>query len=107
MHLAYPPRKASNPPLYFAPRSSKFPVLRRSRVKALALIACAIGALFFIISSISGGKTVIPSGAPPIVIVTVLDQRGSNREYVDNVKENRLEYAKKHGKICIGNPGQE
>jgi hypothetical protein len=38
----------------------------------------------------------IPTGAPEVVIVTVLDPSMSE-EYVATVKENRQDYAKRHG----------
>jgi Zn-finger domain-containing protein len=31
--------------------------------------------------------------------VTVLDEDNYSKEYIDNVRENRMEYAKKHGEI--------
>ncbi|TVY53143.1 putative alpha-1,6-mannosyltransferase MNN11 [Lachnellula cervina] len=96
MHLALPTRKSSHPPPY-ANRSSRYPMLRRSRVQALAIGLCAIGALFFIISHIFGGGERIPSGTPPVVIVTVVDEDNYSTQYIKNIKENRIEYARKHG----------
>ncbi|KAF8856486.1 hypothetical protein BDZ45DRAFT_466918 [Acephala macrosclerotiorum] len=96
MHLALPTRKSSNPQPY-APRSTRFPMLRRSRVQAIILCACAVGAIIFILSQIFGGGDGIPSGSPPVVIVTVLDPENYNKEYISNVKDNRIEYARKHG----------
>jgi mannan polymerase II complex MNN11 subunit len=74
-------------------------MLRRSRVQAILLCACAVGATIFILSQLLGGSDPIPSGAPPVVIVTVLDEDNYSKEYIDNVRENRMEYAKKHGEI--------
>jgi len=37
-----------------------------------------------------------------VVIVTVLDEDNYSKEYIDNVRENRMEYAKKHGEIIAG-----
>ena len=97
MHLALPTRKSSNPPSYVA-RTSRFPTFRRSRVQAIVLCAVGIGAVFFIISQVFGGPERAPSGTPPVVIVTVVDQSHSSKEYIENIKENRIEYAKKHGR---------
>jgi hypothetical protein len=98
MHLAMPARKSSNPPPY-ATRSTRFPILRRSRVQAIVLCACAVGAVIFILSQILGGSSErIPLGTPPVVIVTVLDPDSYSKDYINNIKENRIEYAKKHGK---------
>lgn len=51
----------------------------------------------FIISQLFGRGDGIPSGSPPVVIVTVLDPVRFNKEYIDGIKDNRIEYAKKHG----------
>lgn len=97
MHLALPSRKSSNPSPYVN-RSGRFPMLRRSRVQAIALGACAVGVVIFILSQILGGGDSIPSGTPPVVIVTVLDHEKYGKEYIENVRENRIQYAAKHGK---------
>jgi len=97
MHLAVPARKTSNPPPY-ASQSSRFPTLRRSRVQAKVLYACALGVILFIFSRLFGrGSEVIPSGTPPVVIVTVVDPYSYSKEYIKNIKENRIEYARNHG----------
>lgn len=54
--------------------------------------------IIFILSNILGGGNGVPSGTPPVVIVTVLDPDNYSKEYLNNIKENRLEYASKHGK---------
>jgi len=72
-------------------------MVRRSRVQAIALCACAVGAVIFILSQIFGGSERIPSGTPPVVIVTVLNPELYTKEYLNNIKDNRIEYAKKHG----------
>ncbi|KAG9229866.1 galactosyl transferase GMA12/MNN10 family-domain-containing protein [Amylocarpus encephaloides] len=97
MHLAFPSRKTSNPPQYLPSRTPRFPTLRRSRVQAFVVGALVVGAVLWLISSISGGGERIPSGTPPVVIVTVVDEESYGQAYVKNVKENRREYAKRHG----------
>lgn len=67
-------------------------------MQAIVLGVCALSAVIFIISRIFGGSEGIPSGTPPVVIVTVLDPDNYNKEYLQNIKENRIEYARKHGK---------
>lgn len=42
-------------------------------------------------------KEYVPSGNPPAVLVTVLDESHYNREYLEEIKENRIQYAAKHG----------
>jgi len=108
MHFAYPPRKSSNPPP-FRPRSTKLaipPLLRRSRLKTLALIGLGVIGFIFLLSSLFGGggssgssEARIPSGQPPVVIVTVLDQGLFSESYYQNIKDNRIQYAKKHGRF--------
>ncbi|KAG8413932.1 Glycosyltransferase 34 protein, variant 2 [Metarhizium acridum] len=99
MHLPYPPRKRSNPPP-FRPMSSKISLLRRSRLKNVAIGALLfLGALYFLF----GGKKPdpyhehVPSGHPSVVLVTVIDPSEWNTAYLDTIKENRERYAARHG----------
>jgi uncharacterized protein YfaP (DUF2135 family) len=39
--------------------------------------------------------------AAPVVIVTVLDSETFSKPYIDGIKENRIEYAKRHGEIAL------
>jgi mannan polymerase II complex MNN11 subunit len=64
----------------------------------MVLGACALGAALFILSRIFGGSESIPLGTPSVVIVTVLDPDNYSKDYIENIKENRIEYARKHGK---------
>lgn len=99
MHFAYPPRKSSNPPP-FRPRTSKLPHLRRSRLKTLFLVLGAfVLGLYLLSGSSSPGPyhEHVPSGSPPVVIVTVLDATRYHAGYLNTVKENRELYARKHG----------
>ncbi|GAB0134260.1 hypothetical protein EsDP_00002639 [Epichloe bromicola] len=99
MHFAYPPRKNSNPPP-FRPRSSATPMIRRSRLKIIA-----IGALLFfgLVYLLFGGRRPdpyhehVPSGNPSVVLVTVIDPSEANSAYLDTIKENRERYAARHG----------
>ncbi|KAF2100102.1 glycosyltransferase family 34 protein [Rhizodiscina lignyota] len=96
MHFAYPPRKSSNPPPYF-PKGSRSPFLRRNRLQTIAL--CAVGGflLFFLVSKLFGSSPEsIPSGTPPVVLVTVIEPERSH-ELSDKIKENRRQYAELHG----------
>jgi mannan polymerase II complex MNN11 subunit len=101
MHFAYPPRKNSNPPP-FRPKSTRFPALRRSRKRTLALLGLGFVCLLYLLTrrsnkwSASPAKTHIPSGSPPVVIVTVLSG-DYGLDYMDTIKENRISYAKLHG----------
>jgi mannan polymerase II complex MNN11 subunit len=39
----------------------------------------------------------VPSGKPPVVVMTVFDDTNYNREYLEAIRENRVQYAEKHG----------
>jgi mannan polymerase II complex MNN11 subunit len=113
MHFAYT-RKSSNPPP-FRPRSTRIPTLRRfTRPKTLLIGGIVILFLIWLFSgsgsSSSGSKGnrsshVSPkhaiTGKPPVVIVTVIDERiwGDSPEYLKSIKENRERYAEKHGEF--------
>jgi len=66
----------------------------------LALVAI----LFLITRSHNGARHAqdrVPSGQPPAVIVTVMDEEGGySKSYLDLVKENRVRYAEKLGMVA-------
>jgi len=121
MHLAMPPRKTSRPPPYAARnQSGRFalpPALKNLlRSKAGRLLAAGVLGFFVLIWMLSGSgstskrtskivggwkpanipKPNIGSG-PPVVIVTVIDPK-ANPTWVQKIKSNREEYAKRHGR---------
>jgi mannan polymerase II complex MNN11 subunit len=73
------------------------PIIRRSRVQFLVLCTLVIGTLYYFFSKIGGGEASAPPGTPPVVVVTVVEPGPYSRQYLDNIKQNRIEYAKKHG----------
>ncbi|KAI3555310.1 galactosyl transferase GMA12/MNN10 family protein [Colletotrichum abscissum] len=99
MHFAYPPRKSSNPPPFKARSSRIPPVLRRSRLKVIAAGALVFFGLIYLLSgafkSPSGPRP--PSGDPPAVIVTVLDEDNFSNKYLASIRDNRKQYAQLHG----------
>lgn len=107
MHFAYPPRKSSDPPP-FRPRSSKVPLLRKARLRTVVLLLLALlGGLYLL----SGSRRPdpyhehVPSGNPPVVIVTVVDPTIYSETYLKTIRENREQYAAKHGAQRSGGPG--
>ncbi|KAI5863458.1 glycosyltransferase family 34 protein [Durotheca rogersii] len=96
MHYAYPPRKSSNPPPYL-PRSSRIPRIRRGHLKPIVLVGVIIIGLIWLFSggSKQAGHTI--SGKPPVVLVTVFDDRSDDSVYKRDTRENRMQYAEKHG----------
>ncbi|KAM7208444.1 family 34 putative glycosyltransferase [Naviculisporaceae sp. PSN 640] len=100
MHFAYPPRKSSNPQPYLPRGASKLPTLRRSRLKVIALAGLAFFALIWLITRAGGSRGVSrrkPTGNPPAVILTVIDEKKYSKGYIETIKENRIQYAEKHG----------
>lgn len=102
MHFAYPPRKSSDP-RPFAPARARLPLLRRSRLRTLALMGLAFVTLCFLIFGRRWGSASghVPSGNPPVVIVTMFDSGAHPKEYITKLKENRKAYAAKHGTCTI------
>jgi mannan polymerase II complex MNN11 subunit len=101
MHFALPPRKTSQPPPY-VPRASRLSGLRRSRLKVVALAGLFFLTLLYLVTRPSGSRNAVPvprvpKGNPPVVLVTVLDVTKYSKAYLETVKENRMQYAEKHG----------
>lgn len=104
MHFALPPRKTSQPPPYL-PRTSRLPGLRRTRLKLIALGGLFFLALIYLLTRSGGSRhglpaARVPKGNPPVVIVTVLDSTKFSGTYLQAVKQNRLQYAEKHGTLA-------
>jgi mannan polymerase II complex MNN11 subunit len=100
MHFAYPPRKSSNPPPYL--RAAKLPGLRRSRLKVIAAAGFAFIVLIYLLTRPTRHapyKSYAPTGNPPVVIVSVFDEMKYDKPYLDMIKDNRIQYAEKHGML--------
>lgn len=119
MHLPYPARKDSNAARYAPARrgpGSGFvpPILRRMRLRGgVVLVAVVLGVLYVgsLLRGSAGGAgrrggayaEHVPTGNPPAVIVTVLEDEGGrfSKAYLQNVKDNRILYAKEHGMFFV------
>ncbi|PGH36848.1 mannan polymerase II complex MNN11 subunit [[Emmonsia] crescens] len=101
MQFALPPRKPSHNVPYT--RLSHSSAARRRKLKTAAVLAVvAFSFLFFVsrlFSSLSSSLTASSGEAVPtnIVIVTVLDEEKFSDKYIQRIKQNREDYAKRHG----------
>lgn len=104
MQFALPPRKPSHHVPYT--RLSHSSIARRRKLKAGAILAFIAFSFLFLFSRlfspsslpVSSGE-VVPAGVTNIVIVTVLDEDSLSDKYIQRIKQNREDYAKRHGKI--------
>ncbi|KAH8697678.1 putative alpha-1,6-mannosyltransferase subunit [Talaromyces proteolyticus] len=104
MQYALPPRKSSTAPP-FAPRTSLFSLQRRRQLRTIGIIAFTVISVLFFLSryfrATSGGPItttiLIPSGTPTIVLVTLFDPDTLSEAYLQNIKNNREDYASRHG----------
>ncbi|KAF2256829.1 glycosyltransferase family 34 protein [Trematosphaeria pertusa] len=110
-----PPRKTSRPPPYAARNQSSLPIppalknlLRRDKVRLLALGILGFLTILWLLGRIGGrggrstpaiAKVAIGTG-PPVVIVTVLDPK-ANPAWIEKIKKNREDYAKRHGYLTF------
>lgn len=99
MQFALPPRKSSHPPLYA--RSSQPSALRRRQLKTVAVLGLVVISALYFLSHIfssggSEGSTVVANG-PKVVLVTVLDEQNLSDKYIQQIKQNREDYVKRHG----------
>lgn len=96
MHFALPPRKSSHPPPY--ERAFKSSPIRRKQLQLGAIIACAALLLIWLGSRLlSSSPDRPPTGTPDAVVVTMLDPDSMSQEYMNRIKENRIDYADRYG----------
>ncbi|KAI5300783.1 hypothetical protein KEM56_002191, partial [Ascosphaera pollenicola] len=110
MQFAVPPRKNSVPSSSspftpsFKPSTRYSSAARRRQLRSYAFIG--VGVLFFLylLSKLFGGGgsggglnlTGNSGGGPDVVIVTVLDEQALSDKYIQRIKQNREDYAKRH-----------
>lgn len=95
MQFALPPRKLSHSPPFVQSSS----VLRRQQLKSIAILGCIVFSVLFLVSQIfspNSSTDSVTTGDPKAVIVTVLDE-GLSDKYIQQIKENREDYARRHG----------
>ncbi|KAF2272927.1 alpha-1,6-mannosyltransferas-like protein subunit [Westerdykella ornata] len=112
MHFAMPPRKTSRPPPYAARQSRggiQIPYalrafLRRDKLRTIIVAVLGFVAILWLFGFIGGrggssAAAIIGTG-PPVVIVTVFDPR-ADAAWVEKIKANREDYAKRHGYLTF------
>lgn len=113
MHFALPPRHSSafkSSSSYNSRSSYRSPTFRRKQIKTIALVLLGILGVYYALSWVFAGSVVddddfkddealgsIPPGTPEVVVVTVLDKEKMSADYVTKIRENRADYAKRHG----------
>lgn len=91
------------------PRSSRLPVYRRNQLRVAGVVLLAVVALIWLFSGSSKSKSSSQrsiSGKPPVVLVTAFEEKGVSADYIKSIKDNRKQYAAKHGKqktLLLGN----
>ncbi|KAK2748865.1 hypothetical protein FQN55_004007 [Onygenales sp. PD_40] len=100
MQFALPPRKPSHSPPY-GRSSHHSSSARRRQLKAVAVLGLVAVTFFFLVSRIfssgSASGEVVANGQANIVIVTVLDEEKFGDKYIQRIKQNREDYAQRHG----------
>ncbi|MCJ1334348.1 hypothetical protein MMC10_011057 [Thelotrema lepadinum] len=103
MHFALPPRKTSQPPPYvrssrWSPLKAATAIRRQQRTLGLVIFGVILISFFLFLRGTNPSSSVerIPPGSPEVVIVTLLDDSLS-KTYVERIKENRENYAARHG----------
>jgi mannan polymerase II complex MNN11 subunit len=59
----------------------------------------ALAGLYILSRLLFGSSEALPSGTPPVVLVTVFEDHGNSKDYIERIKRNRNEYAAKHGML--------
>lgn len=98
MHFALPPRKSSHPPPYA--RSLRSSPIRRKQIQLGAWVGCAALAtltIYLVLRLLSFSPDRIPGGTSDAVIVTLIDPEHMSDSYISRIKENRKDYANRHG----------
>ncbi|KAK5101808.1 putative alpha-1,6-mannosyltransferase mnn11 [Lithohypha guttulata] len=101
MHFALPPRKTSFPPPYARVSAKNYSEKRRRQIQYLAYLIFAVLTLYLVAAFFTGeyvrsqDGTISPGAS--VVIVTVLDEVSMSKDYISVIKENRDDYARRHG----------
>lgn len=103
MHFALPPRKTSFPPPYARVSAKNTSDRRRKQLQYVSYFVLGALTLYLMFNVLLSDGIPNPNDPIPkdasVVIVTVLDEPSMSDEYVAIIKENRKDYAARHGKI--------
>jgi mannan polymerase II complex MNN11 subunit len=73
-------------------------MLRRRRLQLIAILILGAFTFFVLFSRIfspSPGRP--PLGTPEVVLVTVIEDHGYSEDHIEQIKQNRIDYAQRHG----------
>lgn len=72
-------------------------MIRRSHLKTILLCGLAIVGLLWLFSDSKQSGPRVITGKPAVVVVTVFDEKYDNTAYSQQIKDNRIQYAERHG----------
>lgn len=105
MHFALPPRKTSFPPPYARVSAKNSSEKRRKQVLYLGYLVFGILTIYLVVNVFSSDNVPIQNGPiqrdSSVLIVSVLDEKTMSDKYISVIKENRDDYAARHGKMAI------
>lgn len=79
-------------------------MIRRSHLKTILLCGLAIVGLLWLFSDSKQSGPRVITGKPAVVVVTVFDEKYDNTAYSQQIKDNRIQYAERHGKVTPRRP---
>ncbi|KPI43334.1 putative alpha-1,2-galactosyltransferase [Cyphellophora attinorum] len=103
MHFALPPRKTSQPPPFARAANLHNAAQRRRQMQGMGSIVLVLATLYLLYKALfTGGTAPEPTeieANPSVVMVTVFDESRQSKEFIDIVKENREDYARRWGHV--------
>ena len=101
MHFALPPRKTSQPPVFTRAAHLNNAAQRRRQLQSIGYVVLGLATLYLIYKTLfTSGTTPEPTeieANPSVVVVTIFDESVQSTEFIHQVKENRVDYARRHG----------
>ena len=105
MHFALPPRKTSFPPPYARVSAKTSSDRRRRQIQLLSYVVLGALTVYLLFSFFASDGVPDPNDPIPkdssVVIVTLMDEPSMSDEYIAIIKENRNDYARRHGELNL------